>query len=162
MISQNHLRHLSQFSTNIFPCNSAKWRRFTPDLICNPSIFWLTMYLICPESSNVFKAIWHLVGIASEKETFTCGDLPSFWSVQTPFGPLNITKKKQANQLSLNINTFPEYRNYFTENLECQPKCLYQLPCEQQHVSMPKSFQPIVHIFHRQFFHRQTSNSWIK
>lgn len=82
-------RHLSQFSTNIFPCNSARWRLLTPDRICSPSMFWLTMYLIYPESSSAFKAIWHFVGIASPNETFTCGDLPSFSNVHTPFGPLN-------------------------------------------------------------------------
>lgn len=92
-----HLRHLSQFSMNILPCNSAKFSLATPDRRCNPSMFWLTMYFMWPESSNALSAMWHFVGIASENETFTCGAFPSFSRVQTPFGPLKKIESFNSN-----------------------------------------------------------------
>lgn len=116
MMKSTNRRHLSQFSMNILPCSSAILLRCTPDRRCNPSIFWVTMYLMWPESSNAFNAIWHFVGMASENEMFTCGDLPSFSSVHTPFGPLEIV-----------INIFQMiFKHYICKRFECKlPKIRY-------------------------------------
>lgn len=80
-------RHLLQFSTNIFPCSSAKCMRCTPERKCRPSIFWLTMYFMWPDVSRAFRAMWHFDGTASSNEIFVCGFSPFFSNVQTPFGP---------------------------------------------------------------------------
>lgn len=79
--------HLLQFSTKILPCNSDKCSRPSPDFICKPSMFWLTIYLTWPASINAFNAIWVLVGAASSNEILIDGVSPFSSNVQTPLGP---------------------------------------------------------------------------
>lgn len=85
--------HLLQFSMNMFPCSSDTNFRATPDFKCNPSMFWLTMYLTWPASINAFNAICVLVGAASSKEILIVGFSPFSSSVHTPFGPLHAHSK---------------------------------------------------------------------
>ena len=76
-----------QPSTNMLPCNSARWRLARPDLMWRPSMFWLMTKLALPSSISALRAMWEGVGTASFQSTLTSGRSPLRSSVHTPRGP---------------------------------------------------------------------------
>ena len=83
----NLFLHFGHSLTKKFPCSSARFSLFMPDLRWSPSMFCEIMNLMKPRSIRIFNARCVLLGTAEEKSISKFGLTPSFSSVHTPVGP---------------------------------------------------------------------------